>query len=97
VPFSTGDPALQERFRQALFEALAIMRIYTKAPGKKPDLGSPFILEVGSTILDAAAAVHKDFASGLKAARVWGSGKFEGQQVQRDYVLHDGDVIELRL
>ena len=58
---------------------------------------SPFILEVGSTVLDAAAAVHKDFAESLKAARLWGSGKFDGQQVQRDYVLHDGDILELRL
>lgn len=97
VPFSIENPDSQDRFRRTLFEALAIMRVYTKAPGKKPDFKSPFILEVGSTILDAASAVHKDFASGLKAARVWGSGKFEGQQVQRDYVLHDGDVIELRL
>lgn len=97
VPFSAHDKELQEGFRRALFETLAIMRIYTRAPGKKPDLGSPFILDVGSTILDAAAAVHKDFASGLKFARVWGSGKFEGQQVQRDYVLHDGDIIELRI
>ncbi|MDA2916835.1 TGS domain-containing protein [Nitrospinae bacterium AH_259_B05_G02_I21] len=97
VPCSIGDAALLEGFRQALFEALAIMRIYTKSPGKKPDMESPFILEVGSTVLDAAAAVHKDFAESLKAARLWGSGKFDGQQVQRDYVLHDGDILELRL
>jgi ribosome-interacting GTPase 1 len=97
VPCSIGDAALLEGFRRALFEALAIMRIYTKSPGKKPDMESPFILEVGSTVLDAAAAVHKDFAESLKAARLWGSGKFDGQQVQRDYVLHDGDILELRL
>jgi hypothetical protein len=97
VPFSTRDPALQEGFRRALFEALGIMRIYTKAPGKKPDLESPFILKEGSTVLDAAAAIHKDFAEGLKYARLWGSGRFQGQQVQRDYVLRDGDIIELRL
>jgi ribosome-interacting GTPase 1 len=97
LAFSIKEQALMEGFRRSLFETLGIMRIYTKAPGKKPDLGSPFILEAGSTVLDAAAAVHKDFAEGLKVARVWGSGKFEGQQVQRDHVLHDGDIIELRL
>ena len=97
VAYSVLEPERHDEFRRALFETLAIMRIYTRAPGKKPDLKSPFILDVGSTVLEAAAAVHKDFAHGLKAARLWGSGKFEGQQVQRDYVLHDGDVIELRL
>ncbi|MFQ6672715.1 MAG: GTPase, partial [Candidatus Tectimicrobiota bacterium] len=71
VPCAIRDPALLEGFRRALFEALAIMRVYTKAPGKKPDPESPFILEVGATVLDAAAAVHKDFADRLKAARVW--------------------------
>ena len=28
-------------------------------------------------------------------ARVWGSGAFEGQTVQRDHVLADGDVVEI--
>ena len=91
------EPETLQGVRRAFFDALAIMRVYTKAPGKKPDMESPFILEVGATVLDAAAAVHKDFANQLKAARLWGSGKFDGQQVQRDYVLHDGDIIELRL
>ncbi len=91
------EPETLEGVRRAFFDALAIMRVYTKAPGKTPDLESPFILEVGATVLDAAAAVHKDFANQLKAARLWGSGKFDGQQVQRDYVLHDGDILELRL
>ena len=30
-------------------------------------------------------------------ARVWGSTAFDGQQVQRDYVLQDGDVVELKI
>jgi len=41
--------------------------------------------------------VHQDFAKKLKAARVWGSGDFEGQLVSRDYELHEGDIVELRI
>jgi len=33
----------------------------------------------------------------LKAARLWGSSVFDGQLVQRDYVLQDGDVLELKI
>jgi len=32
----------------------------------------------------------------LKTARVWGSTAFDGQMVTRDYVLQDGDIVELR-
>jgi hypothetical protein len=31
----------------------------------------------------------------LKSARVWGSSAFDGQVVPCDYVLQDGDVVEL--
>jgi ribosome-interacting GTPase 1 len=39
--------------------------------------------------------VHKDIARGFKYARLWGGGSFEGQQVGRDHVVADGDVIEI--
>jgi len=55
------------------------------------------VLKQGSTVEEFAAKVHQDFAKNLKAARVWGSGDFEGQMVSRDYVLHEGDIVELRI
>jgi ribosome-interacting GTPase 1 len=33
----------------------------------------------------------------MKSARVWGALVYDGQMVQRDYVLQDGDVIELQI
>jgi len=45
--------------------------------------------------MDLAAHVHHDFLERLKFARVWGHGKFEGQMVNKDYLLADKDVIEL--
>jgi ribosome-interacting GTPase 1 len=54
------------------------------------------VLREGSTVEDLAAKVHKDLSESLVAARVWGSASFEGQMVGRDYVLADGDVVELR-
>ena len=76
---------------------LNIIRVYTKTPGKKPELADPVILENGSTLVDAAASVHKDFASRLKYARIWGSGKHDGVMAKRDHILADGDIIELHI
>jgi hypothetical protein len=80
---------------KAIFELLRLVRVYAKSPGKEADLSKPFVLHRGDTLLDFAAGVHKDFTEKLKFARVWGKGKFDGQRIQRDYELQDGDVIEL--
>jgi len=80
-----------------LFRLLHVVRIYSKQPGTPPDLDSPYTLPVGSTALDFAAHVHKDFADHFRGARVWGSAKFDGQTVQRDHVLADRDVVELTM
>jgi ribosome-interacting GTPase 1 len=81
--------------RGALYALLHVVRVYTKAPGKKPDLSAPFAMPRGSTVVEVAATVHKDFAQHLKYARVWGTETFDGQMVQRDYVVQEGDIIEL--
>jgi len=86
-----------EELRREIYEVLNIIRVYTKIPGQKPDFNDPIILERGSRLDDAATAVHKDFASKLKYARIWGSGKHDGIMVKRDHVLQDGDIIELHL
>jgi len=79
----------------ALFALLDIVRVYSKAPGKKPDMSKPYVLRRGSTVLDVAAQIHRDIADNLRYARIWGSSKYDGQAVQKDYVLHDGDVVEI--
>lgn len=84
-----------EELAQKVFKALDKVRVYTKAPGGEPDYNYPIVLTAGSTVEDAAEHLHKDWKRKLKYAVLWGSGKFEGQRVGRDYVLADGDVIEL--
>ncbi len=80
---------------QQTFHYLKIIRIYTKSPGKEADLKEPHVLPVGSSVTDLAMSVHKDIGANLKFARIWGSGKYDGQKVQRDYMLQDGDIVEL--
>jgi len=92
---STTTGAGIEELRKTIVDHLDIVRVYTKAPGKKPDTENPFVLDRGSTVLDLAEEIHKDIAESLKFARIWGAGSFDGQHVQRDHVLADGDVVEL--
>jgi ribosome-interacting GTPase 1 len=86
-----------EELKASLYRFLNVIRVYTKKPGKPPDLTSPFTCPIGSTLLDLATIVHRDFAESLKSARAWGTGVFDGQTVPRDHVLHDKDVVELHV
>ncbi|HDY89794.1 MAG TPA: TGS domain-containing protein, partial [bacterium] len=79
--------------RKAVFDSSRIIRVYSKEPGKKPDMDSPFTLPFGSNVLKLAEIIHKDFFKNLKYACIWGSGKFDGQRVQKDYILHDRDIV----
>jgi ribosome-interacting GTPase 1 len=86
-----------EELEKKIFDSLGILRVYTKVPGKKADFDDPVILKIGSTLLDAARSIHKDFAHNLKYARIWGNGVYDGQMVQKDFVLKDGHVVEFHI
>lgn len=96
IPVSSSGVGL-EGLKDQIYETLNIIRVYGKAVGRAADQDRPFILKKGSTVLDFAAQVHKDFPEKLKSALVWGSSKFDGQAVARDYVLEDEDIVELQL
>ena len=95
IEISTKTGTGLEALSRMLFKLLGIIRIYTKPPGKKPDLGEPFTLPAGSTVMDLAAAIHRELAEKLKFARIWGTGVYDGQNAQRNHVLNDKDIIEL--
>ena len=84
-----------ERLGEWLFEALHVVRVYTKAPGRSPDKDTPFTVRRGDTVYDVALLVHKEIADSFKFARLWGSGQFSAQQVGRDHVVSDRDILEL--
>jgi len=95
VSASTGRNLKQ--LRAQVFARLGVIRVYSKPPGREPDLTAPFVLRRGSTVEELAGKIHQDFRHSLLAARVWGSADFDGQMVARDHVLQDGDVVELRI
>jgi ribosome-interacting GTPase 1 len=77
------------------FEAMRVIRVYTKQPGKPADRDQPFTLHAGATVGDLAQTIHKDLLQTLKFARIWGNSAFDGQTVQRDHILADQDVVEI--
>jgi ribosome-interacting GTPase 1 len=97
VSAESGDGL--DGLRREIFLLLDIIRVYSKTPGKKADFSEPFSLPKSSNVSDMARAVHKDFFEKLKYARIWrkDSLALQGQMVNRDFVLEDEDVVELRI
>lgn len=92
---ATGGTGL-DQLRQAAFERLEIVRVYTKHPKEKePDRSKPFTIRRGDTLVEVAENVHRDMAANLKGARVWGAAVHDGTTVKPDYQPQDGDVVEL--
>lgn len=94
---SVNDPDSLTGLRKTIFEQLQIIRVYSKIPGKDAERSHPFVLKTGQTVLDMAGRVHRDFPDKLKSAKVWGSAKFPGQSVEKDFQLADGDIVELHV
>ena len=84
-------------FQRHIFEAMSVIRVYTKHVGEKVKIIDPVILQIGSTIDEAARAIHKDFKAKLKFAKIWGDGRYAGQKVSGDFELHDKDIVEFHV
>lgn len=97
LPISAKEGMNFEELKREAYQLLDILRVYTKVPGKEADLSEPVILKKGTTVEGVALTIHKDFVAHLKYARIWGSGKFNGQMVRRDFHVREGDVIEFHI
>lgn len=97
VATSTVSGQGLEDIGEFLFRGLEIVRVYTKTPGRPPEMDRPFTVRRGATVMDVARLVHKDIAGSLKYARAWGSGVFDGQQIGPEHRLSDADVVELHM
>jgi len=88
------DESCIAEIKNAIFGLLDVVLVYTKKPGGCV-ADKPLALPKGSTVEDVAKVVHKELYYNLKYARVWGSTRFAGQKVAKDYVLQHGDIVEL--
>ncbi len=96
-PISASEKNGLEALRNAIYESLDVIRVYTKTPSQKPtECGAPYTLKRGETVLDLAERVHRDLAKHFKSAKVWGTAVHDGTPVKADYIVHDGDVVEIQ-
>jgi ribosome-interacting GTPase 1 len=95
VEVSVQTGAGLEKLPAVIFSQLGIIRIYAKPPGKPPDMNEPFTMPAGSTVQDLANSIHRQLAEKLQSARIWGTGVYDGQNVQLTHILHDKDIVEL--
>ncbi len=79
-----------EKIKEKIWNALDLIIAYTK-DGKSL---SPMALKKGSTVKDFAKRIHKDFVENFWYARLWRGGK--EKQVGLNYVLEDGDIVEIK-
>lgn len=95
VPVSTRTRRGFDILFKRLWELLGRVRVYSKEPGKPPDLHKPFILPAGGTVADLARLIHRDLSDRMKFARLWGHSRFDGQQVHKNEPLRDKDIVEI--
>ena len=97
-PTAYNNEESLEQLKKSLFELLKIIRVYTKTPGKKPNLDEPFVIRKGATVADVAEKIHTSFLKRFRYAKIWGTSTVhDGHQVGLSHILHDKDIIELTL
>jgi hypothetical protein len=94
---SVTDAAGITALKRDLFDRLNIIRVYTKRIGHPPAKHDPVILKNGTTVLEAAEHIHKDFKQNLQFTRLWNDYGFTGQRIEKTHVLKDGDIIEFHV
>lgn len=75
--------------KEEIFKALGLIRVFTKPPRGEISREA-VVLRKGSTVEDLAEKIRISF----KQARLWKGDRYIN--VRKDYVLNDGDVVELR-
>jgi len=84
-----------ESIRQRLGSVLGMIIVYTKSPRGL----SAMALPAGANVRAFAERIHKDFIKHFRFAFLWRTinGKKRKMQIGLDYVLQDGDVVELHM
>ncbi len=96
-PFSPTNPLNTEELGTELLELLGIIRVFTKPFGRKEPDEKALILERGSTVIDAAAKIHKSFVKTFKYAKIWSERlPYSPMRVGKDFLLEDGDILEIK-
>eukprot|EP00618_Florenciella_parvula_P032749 CAMPEP_0119465042 /NCGR_PEP_ID=MMETSP1344-20130328/356_1 /TAXON_ID=236787 /ORGANISM="Florenciella parvula, Strain CCMP2471" /LENGTH=369 /DNA_ID=CAMNT_0007497283 /DNA_START=111 /DNA_END=1220 /DNA_ORIENTATION=- len=97
VPISGYHRWNMDDLMEEIWDALKMMRIYTKPKGQIPDYDEPVVLHaVKPTVEDFCNRLHRGLIKTFHYAWVWGSSvKHQPQRVGKQHVLHDEDVVQI--
>uniref|UniRef100_A0A8C9SWW4 Developmentally regulated GTP binding protein 2 n=1 Tax=Scleropages formosus TaxID=113540 RepID=A0A8C9SWW4_SCLFO len=96
VVISCGMDLNLDYLLEKLWEYLALICIYTKKRGERPDFGDAIIMRRGATVEHVCHRIHRSLASQFKYALVWGtSTKYSPQRVGLTHVMEHEDVIQI--
>jgi len=86
-----------KKLGELILRTLNVIRVYTKEPNSPPSQ-RPLILPKGSRVIDVAQRIHSFLAENFKYAKVWSKRlPYSPQKVGADFILDDGDVVEIRI
>ncbi|KAF8842247.1 developmentally regulated GTP binding protein 1 [Paxillus ammoniavirescens] len=98
VPISSKEWLNIDELTEKMWDALELVRVYTKPRGQSPDYSTPVVLRRGRcSVEDFCNGIHKEIAKQMKYAVVWGSSAkhARGQKVGLDHILEDEDVVHI--
>jgi small GTP-binding protein len=98
VPISSREWLNIDELSEKMWDALELVRVYTKPRGQSPDYSAPVVLRRGRcSVEDFCNAIHKEIAKQMKYAIVWGASAkhSRGQKVGLDHILEDEDVVHI--
>ena len=98
IPVSCNTKDGIDKLGAELFGMLDIIRVYTKEPNKKDASKRPFTIKKGANVFDLAKRIHSDFYEQFSFAKVWSKRlRFSPQKVGGNFILEDGDTVELHI
>ncbi|RLF24018.1 MAG: GTP-binding protein [Thermoprotei archaeon] len=84
-----------EEIGSLILKQAKVIRVYTKEPGKPPS-SKPLVLKEGARVIDVAKRIHSFLYENFKYAKVWSKHlPYSPQRVGADFMLHDGDIVEI--
>jgi small GTP-binding protein len=97
VPISSSKKWNLEELKEKIWQYLGMTRIYTKPKGAMPNYDEPMVLPHNNRSIETLCnRIHKTFLAQFAFAKVWGTSvKYPGQQVGKEHILDDEDVVSL--
>ncbi|AKH97592.1 OBG GTPase family GTP-binding protein [Halanaeroarchaeum sulfurireducens] len=85
-----------DTFKERIWKQLGLIRVYMDKPGRGVDRDEPLVIRQGETVDDALHKLGGTLDERFRFARVTGpSAIHDEQQVGRDHVLQDEDVLRI--